>query len=340
MLQVKPLVRTDDFAIRAVSCPGGGVGWSTPEQDASYGVVLVRSGLFRLRGRGREILAEPTMAYLTMPGSELEFAHPAGGDVCTSLTVSPELWHAEPAIAGAAAGAAGQPSASVGPGIPVDGRLALAHLRLLRAARTGDTSFGVAERLFDLLVMAIRSARAHRGAAPAAHAPCMGDSPSPCVGDSPYMGHAPCSGHTRPAGHAPCVGDSPCSGDARRAGHAPYVGRSRCAVSGPAARLAIAAREAILADDPAAGSLTSLAARLAVSPFHLSRTFQAQTGITLTRYRNRVRVSRALARLDGGETDLARLAVDLGFADQAHLTRTVKSATGHPPGRVRHLLCG
>jgi AraC-like DNA-binding protein len=95
------------------------------------------------------------------------------------------------------------------------------------------------------------------------------------------------------------------------------------------------AREAILADDPAARSLLSLAALLGVSPYQLSRRFTASVGMSLTRYRIRVRVSRALSRLAAGERDLAGLAADLGFADQAHLTRAVKAAAGCAPGAVR-----
>jgi AraC-like DNA-binding protein len=95
------------------------------------------------------------------------------------------------------------------------------------------------------------------------------------------------------------------------------------------------AREAILADDPAARSLLSLAALLGVSPYQLSRRFSASVGMSLTQYRNRVRVSRALSRLAAGERDLAGMAADLGFADQAHLTRAVKAAAGLAPGAVR-----
>ena len=46
----------------------------------------------------------------------------------------------------------------------------------------------------------------------------------------------------------------------------------------------------------------------------------------------------ALERLGEGERDLARLAVDTGFADQAHLTRRVRTETGDTPGRLRALL--
>ena len=46
-------------------------------------------------------------------------------------------------------------------------------------------------------------------------------------------------------------------------------------------------------------------------------------------------MGRALERLEQGERSLARLAADLGFADQAHLTRTMREHTGYTPGALR-----
>lgn len=101
------------------------------------------------------------------------------------------------------------------------------------------------------------------------------------------------------------------------------------------ARLVVHAREAVLDEAPGSQDLVSLARALEVSPAHLSRVFQAETGSSLTRFRNRVRVSRVLARLEAGDADLAAIAGDLGFADQAHLTRTVRATLGTTPARVR-----
>jgi AraC-like DNA-binding protein len=91
-------------------------------------------------------------------------------------------------------------------------------------------------------------------------------------------------------------------------------------------RVVSAAREA-LASSPRAGVI-ELARRVAVSPHHLSRVFKAETGLTISRYRNRLRVRLALERLSEGEPCLARLAADLGFADQAHLARVVRQELG------------
>jgi AraC-like DNA-binding protein len=94
-----------------------------------------------------------------------------------------------------------------------------------------------------------------------------------------------------------------------------------------------AARE-VIAAHPRTG-LLELARAVAISPHHLSRIFSQSTGETISRYRNRIRVRVALERLADGETSLARLAADLGFADQAHLCRVVRSEVGQSPSRLR-----
>ncbi|HET6634264.1 MAG TPA: AraC family transcriptional regulator [Streptomyces sp.] len=101
-------------------------------------------------------------------------------------------------------------------------------------------------------------------------------------------------------------------------------------------RLADDAREA-LAAEPHLG-LEALARTVGGSPHHLSRTFTKVTGVTLTAYRHRLRLTAALRRLAEGEADLARLAHDVGFADQAHMTRILRREAGLPPGRLRALL--
>jgi AraC-like DNA-binding protein len=100
--------------------------------------------------------------------------------------------------------------------------------------------------------------------------------------------------------------------------------------------LVAGAREALVAEPQS--SLPRLARELAVSPHHLSRIFSAATGTTISRHRLRLRVRAAMERLAGGERDLARLAAELGFADQSHLCRTMKSELRETPSAVRRLL--
>lgn len=110
--------------------------------------------------------------------------------------------------------------------------------------------------------------------------------------------------------------------------------------STPVHRQIVASARELLVDDPAAPSLGRLAAQLTVSRSYLSRVFHQETGETLTRFRNRLRVRAALDRLAAGHPDLAGLAADLGFADHAHLTRALRAEVGSPPSRVRDLLAG
>ncbi len=85
-------------------------------------------------------------------------------------------------------------------------------------------------------------------------------------------------------------------------------------------------------------SLPELAHTLAVSPHHLSRVFRELTGRTISRHRMRLRVRAALERLAHGERDLARLAADVGFADQSHLCRVIGRETTSTPSALRAAL--
>ena len=104
-----------------------------------------------------------------------------------------------------------------------------------------------------------------------------------------------------------------------------------------ARRRTVEATRELLAADARIG-LLELARAVAISPHNLSRIFTACTGAPISRYRNRVRVRLALERIAEGERRLARLALELGFADQAHLTRVVRNEVGQVPSRLRSLL--
>lgn len=104
------------------------------------------------------------------------------------------------------------------------------------------------------------------------------------------------------------------------------------------AALVAAARQAMSDGHPASDGLLPLAELLGVSPYSLSRSFTREMGVSVTRYRNRVRIGRALDRLEGGEGSLGALVADLGFADQAHLCRTMRQHLGHTPTALRRLL--
>ena len=54
----------------------------------------------------------------------------------------------------------------------------------------------------------------------------------------------------------------------------------------------------------------------------------------------RLRTREALERLAAGDDHLARLALDLGFADQPHMTRVLRAETGATPAALRREISG
>ena len=269
VLSSTELVVGRGFTVTDVQCGGHGRGWSGLESPGSFRLVLVRRGRFRRRVRSGVAELDRTVGYLGVPREEEHFAHPAGGDVCTSVGVAPALWRELVGEHGALPRAA----------FYVDAGLELVHRRALRAAgdAAGDAHFAVAEQLTALVVGAVRQV---------------------------VNGPLPGSGRSADADAA----------------------------------MVAAARAAILVGHPSADGLFPLAELLGVSPYRLSRAFPRTVGVSLTRFRNRVRVGRAVDRLAQGEPSLATLAADLGFADQAHLTRMVREHLGDTPTALRRLL--
>lgn len=250
LVRFTTLAARPGLQVSAVTCADDHTRWSQPEVRDDYRLVLVRQGRFRRRVDGVTAFVEPTVAYLGRPGEQESFAHPSGGDDCTSVHLSADLGE--------------RLVRTARPTLYVDARVDLAHRRLLASA--ADVDFAVVEALLHLLATPM-SAPADVG----------------------------------------------------------LVGR---------------AREALAVDHPQSRDLLSLAELLEVSPYRLSRAFTRGLGVSLTRYRNRVRVGRALDRIEAGERAGAALAADLGFADQAHLCRTVRAHVGHTPTVVRRLLAG
>jgi AraC-like DNA-binding protein len=267
VLTAKTLIARPDFSVSTWSCTGERADWSEPECPAQGRFVLVRSGCFRRRGSGGPVEHDPTLGYLGEPGEHEHFAHPHGGDVCTSMQLSAESWWQ----------LAGDPG-RVGPAaVYVDARLELAHRRLL-ATGHDDPDYQLAEGLVQLVGKALRSA----------------------------------AQRTMPASDAPARPSE--------------------------RRLVAQARDAIRQADDAAVGLFPLAAALGVSPYRLSRSFSSELGVSVTRYRNRVRVGRALDHLHSGHSTMADVAATLGFADQAHFCRTLREHTGRAPTAIRREL--
>ena len=97
------------------------------------------------------------------------------------------------------------------------------------------------------------------------------------------------------------------------------------------------ARE-IVTTNSTAPRLQSVATAVNISPQYLTRIFKQDTGMTLGRYRNRVRVRLALEMLAAEDSDLKWIAHDLGFFDRSHFSKVVMAEVGLPPHEVRRLL--
>lgn len=68
-----------------------------------------------------------------------------------------------------------------------------------------------------------------------------------------------------------------------------------------------------------------------ISPWQLSRCFRSVFGISPSAFRARARTRQAWRAIRNSDRALSEIAADLGFADQAHMTRSVKSMTGACP---------
>ncbi|GAB5562193.1 MAG: hypothetical protein SynsKO_38400 [Synoicihabitans sp.] len=81
--------------------------------------------------------------------------------------------------------------------------------------------------------------------------------------------------------------------------------------------------------------IEELARRLGCSTGHLHRAFQKTKGSTPYAYYMGRRVQEAAQRILEGDSPLAEIAAELGFADQAHLTRVFCSMRGITPACYR-----
>jgi AraC-like DNA-binding protein len=83
------------------------------------------------------------------------------------------------------------------------------------------------------------------------------------------------------------------------------------------------------------GRVSDLASALGVSGRHLHRRFAAGVGYGPKTFQRIVRFQRLLAaarRSDAGRPELGALALALGYADQAHMTRELARLAGRTPG--------
>ena len=119
--------------------------------------------------------------------------------------------------------------------------------------------------------------------------------------------------------------------DARMIGYAEALLRSVRPERDPLAEQA-AALVARITDDPGLRRVDQLAAASGMTARSLQRLFADYVGVSPKWVMRRARLHEAAERADSGEpVDWAVLASDLGYADQAHLTRDFTVTIGVPP---------
>ncbi|MFC5374393.1 helix-turn-helix domain-containing protein [Brevundimonas faecalis] len=82
-------------------------------------------------------------------------------------------------------------------------------------------------------------------------------------------------------------------------------------------------------------SLSDWAETMGLAPQSVSRGFRIAYGVSPKAFRAEHRALRAVRMLSTSATSMAELAADLGFADQAHMTRLVRRLSGRTPGSLR-----
>lgn len=99
------------------------------------------------------------------------------------------------------------------------------------------------------------------------------------------------------------------------------------------------AKELLAASLAAPPSLEQLAATVNLSPFHFARVFRRATGLPPHAWLKQRRLEQARALLRAGCAPLV-VAMQLGFADQSHLSRQFKQSYGVSPGEYRRACAG
>lgn len=82
-------------------------------------------------------------------------------------------------------------------------------------------------------------------------------------------------------------------------------------------------------------ALADVAQAVGLSPFHLSRVFQASTGLPLVRYLRGRRLSAAARQLADGAQDILQVALAAGYSTHPAFTRAFTDQFGRPPEHVR-----
>ena len=79
-------------------------------------------------------------------------------------------------------------------------------------------------------------------------------------------------------------------------------------------------------------SLEGIGREVGCSPFHLSRTFSAQTGMTIPQYLRKLRMERAAELLQSGKYNVTEAAMAVGYSSLSHFSQCFCQTMGCCPG--------
>jgi AraC family transcriptional regulator len=83
-------------------------------------------------------------------------------------------------------------------------------------------------------------------------------------------------------------------------------------------------------------TLNQIASEVGVHPIHLASVFRQKYRCTVGEYIRQLRIDYACREIVKGETPLAMIALDAGFANQGHFSSTFKRLTGFTPASYRN----
>lgn len=78
-------------------------------------------------------------------------------------------------------------------------------------------------------------------------------------------------------------------------------------------------------------SLEAIARAVGCSPFHLSRTFSQETGVTIPQYLRKLRMERAAELLRGGNHNVTEAAMEVGYSSLSHFSQAFCQTMGCCP---------
>jgi AraC-like DNA-binding protein len=79
-------------------------------------------------------------------------------------------------------------------------------------------------------------------------------------------------------------------------------------------------------------NLEAIGREVGCSPFHLSRTFSAETGRTIPQYLRKLRMERAAELLRSGKYNVTEAAMEVGYSSLSHFSQSFCEAMGCCPG--------